>query len=344
MADAEFDIERAMENVHPASKRKPVERALVFLPDDMRADVRAPAKPERPVPTPQPRLPDWDWLKRREASAPYAEWKRLKKQATALVRSGITSVSRVAAALETSERVAREVLKEVDFPLDPLPVARTQRNGCSLCGSTTVMCRDDGSPYAHKCRHRYWCRTVRGHVGCEECERSLIFAAETRAENGSEAKRRFAENIQAAEAAAPQVAWEFVEVVRAVSCKMCGEFLQGRRAVKMYAWDADGRRWRASCLQCQAHPRPGVPLADVDGRGVGRPDDRPRPMARVWQSERGEWTTYDIVDEISGGVLWGTTVRADAGEHAHGQARRLQDESLVSYRGLRGGGCQDWED
>jgi hypothetical protein len=225
MAD-EFDLEAALRNVHSGRRPEPVDRVAVLLPEDMRAERTEPkGKTERRIPEQLPLRPRMpDW-------------------------SGIGTGGQTAAPIDV-------------VPAERPPVSR-RKFGCSICGKKTVMCRDDGSPYEHKCKHGRWCKTERGHIKCKDCEVALVKRMKEKRQLGHVVRRELAENIRVAEQNLPQVAWELVEVVSARSCPLCQEFLQGKRAVRLYTWSAEERAWNIGGVQCLTHPRPGVSMAEM---------------------------------------------------------------------------------
>jgi len=227
-----FDLEAALANVHSASGRRPkpepVERVHVFLPDEMRAEQQ---QQEKKVPG-LVKQPDWNAV--------------LNKTSTT-------------APVQTSAQQLR---------LPGTPAAERRRFGCAICGSKTVMCKDDGSPYEHKCTHKRWCKTKSGHPVCEACEKDLVRRMEQHKLRQSAAQRQFAENLRQAEKASPQVGWDIVEVTRAATCPICQKFLQGNRAVRV--WVKKDGEWVVNNLQCLHHrPRPGIPLQEYSQAGSG---------------------------------------------------------------------------
>jgi RNase P subunit RPR2 len=128
------------------------------------------------------------------------------------------------------------------------------------------MCRDDGSPYEHKCKHKVWCRTQDGHVKCKQCDAERVKRAEQKLLQGRAARRQFAANVRRADQVAPRVGYDLVEVVRPVSCPICQSFLQGQRAVRVWVWDPEERTWTVTTVQCCRHHRPGVPMAEIQAK------------------------------------------------------------------------------
>jgi len=234
MAQDDFDLAAALRHVHPAGTRRrsgEVEPAHVLLPESMRAERSEPKeKTERRIPEQlplRPRMPDWSTIGKRPPV----------------------------------QRLASLEVTSAERP----PVSR-RRHGCSICGSTTVLCKDDGSPYAHKCQHKVWCRTQDGHLKCQQCEAERVTRAEQTLLQGRAARRQFAANVRRADQVAPRVGYDLVEVVRPVSCPICQSFLQGQRAVRVWVWDPEERTWTANTVQCCSHPRPGVPMAEMPAK------------------------------------------------------------------------------
>ena len=183
MANEGFDLEAALRNVQSAGRRpETVERAHVFLPETMRAERKPKEKTQAEaleslaaghavMPKPVPwyvKQPDWSTRGRHPG------------------------------------QMSAPLLVE---PAQPTP-ARSRKFGCSICGSKKVQCKDDGSPFEHKCSHRVWCRTKRGHPECPECEKSLIVRMEQAKLRQSTAQRQFAANVKQAEKNAPKVGFD----------------------------------------------------------------------------------------------------------------------------------------
>ena len=230
MAQENFDLEAALRSVHPAGTRRrgEVEPAHVFWPDSMRAEWSEPTeKTERRIPEPlplRPPMPDWSTIGKRPPG----------------------------------QRLASLEVTSAERP----PVSR-RRHGCLICGSKTVLCRDNGSPYEHKCQHKVWCRTQDGHLKCKQCEAERVQRAEQKLLQGRAARRQFAANVRLADKVAPRVAYDLLEVVRPISCPICQRFLQGQRAVRVWVWDPEERTWTVHSVQCCRHQRPGVPMAEM---------------------------------------------------------------------------------
>jgi hypothetical protein len=228
MAQDDFDLAAALRHVHPAGTRwrGEVEPAHVLLLASRRAEWREPTeKTERRIPEPQPLRPRLpDW-------------------------SGIGT------GVQTSAHN--------DLVPALRPPSSRRKFGCSICGSTTVRCKDDGSPDAHKCQHKVWCRTQDGHLQCQQCEAERVQRAEQTLLQGRAARRQLAANVRRADAKALRVAYDLVEVVRPISCPICQRFLQGQRAVRVWVWDPEERTWTVNSVQCCRHQRPGVPMAEM---------------------------------------------------------------------------------
>jgi hypothetical protein len=382
MDDDGFDIEEALRNVHSAGSRPKVERALVFLPESMRAE-QNPKKTERTVPQQlplKPKLPDWSILNDPnrvqtsaqgratvEVLATEAEKQKLRKvyekrgiqaaikagekiglypyqvkelltrevyrgqtltdkdgrllpalqiEALQMYRSGKHGSSELARFYGVPHQVILELLNQYPngSPLPsegptiaealqgrlggfrvgpPTPEELHGRNGhkfgCSVCGSTTVMCREDGSPFDHKCKHKMWCRTINGHAKCAECAKEQQHVAEADLVREADIRRQFAENVRKADEQAPRVGYDLVEVVAPATCPICHDLLQGKRAVRVWVWDKEGRTWKLNNYQCVTHHKPGVPMSELSGQYFG---ESPRNkdwvhLTRVGHAEGG---------------------------------------------------------
>ncbi len=227
MATEEFDLEAALRNVHSAGQRRRPEPPVKRVHVFLPKPMRAdqPATQQKKVPW-VVKQPDW---------------------------SQIGQKSKTTDPVQTSA--------QPELPI--APVAR-RRFGCSVCGSKTVQCKEDGAPYQHKCSHGKWCRTKSGHPACEECEKKLIVRVEQEKLRQSSAQQEFAANLREAEKAHPQVGWDIVEVTSASTCPICEKFLQGNRAVRV--WVKKDGDWVVNNLQCLHHrPRPGVPQQELAG-------------------------------------------------------------------------------
>jgi RNase P subunit RPR2 len=234
----EFDLEAALRNVQSAGGQRPksVERAHVFLPKQMRADLQ----PAKPVPT-KKTVP---WFVKQ------SDWSKLGKS------------------VQTSAPTQPEDGQQLSLPTAP---AGRRMFGCSICGSKTVLCKDDGSPYDHKCKHKQWCKTKSGHPVCEECEKELLVRVEQDQIRKSHVRRQFAANVRKAEKNALKVGFDLVEVTRPMTCPLCQRFLQGNRAVRV--WVQEDGEWVVNNVQCTSHHRPGVPLSERCREKSEQPDE-----------------------------------------------------------------------
>ncbi len=227
MAQEDFDLEAALRNVHPAGKRRRIEEVE-------RTHVFLPEsiRVERVEPKGKPeQLP---------------------------LRPRLPDWRGIGPGVQTSA------------PSDQVPAVRPpvsrRKYGCSICGSKTVLCKDDGAPYEHKCPHRVWCRTRGGHVKCKRCEAERLTRAEQKLRQGSPAWRQFAATVKQADPVGPRVSHDLVEVVRPVSCPICQRFLQGQWAVRVWVWCQAERTWTVNSVQCCRHQRPGVPMAEMQAK------------------------------------------------------------------------------
>ncbi len=282
MATEGFDVEAALANVHSASGRRPkpepVERVHVFLPERMRAEQKQPEKKKQGKAPWFVKQPDWDVV--------------LNKNST------------------TTEPVQTSA-QQLSLP-GTAPVHR-RKFGCSICNNKTVQCKDDGSPYEHKCSHRKWCRTKSGHPICEECENELIVRVEQAKLRQSAAQQEFAKNLRQAEKAHPPVGWDIVEVTSASTCPICQKFLQGNRAVRV--WVKKEGEWQINNLQCLHHrPRPGVPLQETVGQSAERDWSR---LTTV--SIHNGVSVYQVVDGER--ILWEGLVLQTGAVERHNDAR-----------------------
>ena len=229
----EFDLEAALANVHSASGRRPKPEPVERVHVFLPEQMRAEQQQEKKVPW-FVKQPNWN---------------------------AVLNKNRTTEPVQTSAQ---------QLSLPGTPAAERRRFGCAICGSKTVMCKDDGSPYEHKCTHKKWCRTKSGHPVCEECEKDLVRRMEQHKLQQSAAQRQFAENLREAEKNALKVGFDLVEVTRPVTCPLCQKFLQGNRAVRV--WVQKDGEWVVNNVQCTSHHRPGVPLSEMYREKSGQPD------------------------------------------------------------------------
>jgi hypothetical protein len=236
MATEDFDLDAALRNVQSAGGRtRKVERAHVFLPGTMRAERKLEERTQTEA------------LERMRAGH-----KVMPKQVPWYVKQPVWD--------NLGRQPVQRSAPKTETEAAPAPPS-ARMFGCSICGNKGVQCKDDGSPYEHKCKHRVWCRTKSGHPECPECEQSLIVRMEQAKHRQSTVQRQFAINVKQAEQDAPKVGWDLVEVSRPVPCPICQTFLQGQRAVRV--WIQKDGAWVVNNVQCLSHrPRPGIPLPE----------------------------------------------------------------------------------